>query len=81
LRQINTVKLISSHVDLMRILGEVDDAAIVEILALKPTLQEVEEAALWVTGNRDILAKDGHPCGGVVAAIVEIMISDDEEPR
>ena len=33
----------ASHDDLTRILGEVDDAKIVEILALKPTLQEVEE--------------------------------------
>jgi hypothetical protein len=71
----------ASHDDLARILGEVDDAKIVEILALKPTLQELEEAAVWVTGDGDILAKYGHPLGGVVAAIVDIMISDEEEPR
>ena len=69
------------HDDLTRILGEVDDAKIVEILALKPTLQELEEAAVWVTGDGDVLAKSGHPLGGVVAAIVDIMISDEEEPR
>jgi hypothetical protein len=71
----------ANHVDLMRILGEVDDAKIVEILALKPTLQEVEETALWVAGAGDVLAKDGHPLGGIVAAIVDIMVSDGEEPR
>jgi hypothetical protein len=65
----------------MRILGEVGDAKIVEILALKPTLQDLEEAALWLTGDGDVLAKEGHPLGGVVAAIVDIMISDEEEPR
>ena len=43
--------------------------------------QELEEAAVWVTGDGDVLAKDGHPLGGVVAAIVDIMISDEEEPR
>jgi len=69
------------HEDVTRILGEVDDAKIVEILALKPTFQELEEAALWVTGDGDALAKSGHPLGGVVAAIVDIMISDEEEPR
>jgi hypothetical protein len=36
----------ASHDDLTRILGEVDDAKIVEILALKPTLQALEEAVL-----------------------------------
>ena len=34
------------HEDVTRILGEVDDAKIVEILALKPTLQALEEAVL-----------------------------------
>ena len=43
--------------------------------------QELEEAAVSVTGDGDVLAKDGHPLGGVVAAIVDIMISDEEEPR
>ena len=71
----------ASHDDLTRILGEVDDAKIVEILALKPTLQEVEEAALWATGDGDVLSKDGHPLNGVVAAIVDIMITCEEEPR
>ena len=71
----------ASHDDLTQILGEVDDAKIVEILALKPTLQEVEEAALWATGDGDVLSKDGHPLGGVVAAIVDIMITGEEEPR
>lgn len=71
----------ASHDDLTRILGEVDDAKIVEILALKPTLKEVEEAALWLAGDGDVLAKEGHPLGGIVAAIVDIMVSDEEEPR
>ncbi len=71
----------ASHDDLTRILGEVDDAKIIEILALKPTLQDLEEAPLWLTGDGDVLAKEGHPLGGVVAAIVDIMISDEEEPR
>jgi hypothetical protein len=70
----------ASHDDLTRILGDVDDAKIVEILALKPTLQELEEATLWVTGDGDVLAKEGHPLGGIVAAIVDI-ISDEEKPR
>lgn len=71
----------ASHDDLTRILGEVDNAKIVEILALKPILQDLEEAALWLTGDGDVLAKEGHPFGEVVAAIVDIMISDEEEPR
>jgi hypothetical protein len=65
--------------DLIRILGETDDAKIVEILALKPTLPEVEEAAMWAAGNGDVLAKSGRPLGRVAAAIVAILTADEEE--
>ena len=68
--------------DLKRIFGEVDDAKIVEILALKPTLPELEQAAMWITGNGDVLARSGHPLTGTPAAIVAIMTADEEEePR
>jgi hypothetical protein len=65
--------------DLIRILGETDDAKIVEILALKPTLPEVEEAAMWAAGNGDVLAKSGRPLGRVAAAIVAILTAEEEE--
>jgi hypothetical protein len=70
------------HDDLTRIFGEIDDTKIIEILALKPTLQELEEAAMWAAGNGDILAKEGHPLGPVAAAIVDILTAEEEqEPR
>ena len=65
---------------LKSILGEVDDAKLIEILKLQPTLAELEEAAIWATGNGDILAKGGRPMTGTVAAIVEILTADEEEP-
>lgn len=66
--------------DLRRILGDIDDAKVVEILALKPTLADLEEAAIWATGDGDILAKGGRPLGGVAAAIVDILTADEDEP-
>jgi hypothetical protein len=65
--------------DLIRILGETDDTKIVEILALRPTLPEVEEAAMWAAGNGDVLAKSGRPLGRIAAAIVAILTADEEE--
>jgi hypothetical protein len=64
---------------LKSILGEVDDAKLIEVLKLQPTLVELEEAAIWATGNGDILAKDGRPMTGTVAAIVEILTAEEEE--
>jgi hypothetical protein len=54
------------HDDVVRILGETDDAKAIEILALKPTLQELEEAALWATGDGDILGQSGHRLAGLL---------------
>ncbi len=68
--------------DLARILGDLDDAQITEILMLQPTLAEVEQAALWVEGEGEVLSASGHTLSGVVAEIVDIVTADeeDEEP-
>jgi hypothetical protein len=65
--------------DVIRVLGEMDDAMIIEILALKPTLNDLEQAAMWSAGDGDVLAKQGHPLGGVVADIVDLLTADEEE--
>ena len=69
-----------SRDELTRILGEIDDAKAIEILALKPTLAEIEEAAIWATGNGDVLGKAGRPLTGIAAEIFEILTADEEEP-
>lgn len=66
--------------DLVRILGPLDEAKIIAILALSPTLATVEEAGVWAAGNGDLLARSGHPLSAVAAAIVDILTAEDEEP-
>jgi hypothetical protein len=70
----------ASRNDLERLLGDIEDAKLIAILALEPTLAEVEEAAIWTAGDGDVLAKSGHPLTGVVANIVDILTADEEEP-
>jgi hypothetical protein len=65
--------------DVKRILGDLDDAKLIEILELNPSPAELEEAAAWATGNGDILGKSGHSLVGTAAAIVEILTADEEE--
>ena len=67
--------------DIKRILGDIEVSKVIEILALKPTLVDVEEAAAWASGDGDILGKSGHPQTSVVAQIVEILTTDEEEPE
>lgn len=66
--------------DLRRILGDMDDAKTIEILALNPSLADLEQAAIWATGDGDVLARSGHPLVGIAAAIVDILAVDEEEP-
>ena len=55
--------------DVRHILGEIGECKIVEI----------EEAAVWARGDGDVLAKTGHPQSGVIAQIVDILVTDEEE--
>jgi hypothetical protein len=70
---------IISHDELLRVVGDVDESKLLAILALRPTIAEVEEAATWATGSGDMLGKTGHPLTGVVAQVFEILTADDEE--
>lgn len=39
--------------DARRLLGEVEDHALIEVLAVNPTLDELTRAALWERGDSD----------------------------
>jgi hypothetical protein len=64
---------------LRSILGDFDDAKIIEILVLNPSVADLEEAAIWATGDGDVLARNGRPLAGLAADIVEILTADEDE--
>lgn len=41
---------IATSADIQRLLGDLDASTIAALMALGPTLAEVEEAALWTSG-------------------------------
>lgn len=65
--------------DLLRLVGDVDERKILEILALHPTMAEIEQVALWAAGNGDVLGKSGHPLSGTAAEVFDILTADEEE--
>ncbi len=73
--------VLAGHDDLQRVLADLDDSRALEILALAPTVAEVEEAALWVSGEGNTLDRAGHPLVGTVAAIYDILTRDQEQPE
>ncbi len=64
--------------DIRRILGDLDDAKLLDIMALRPTIVDVEEAALWLAGDSDIFGA-GRPLKPVAGEIVAILTVDEEE--
>lgn len=73
-------RLANRH-DFHRILGELDDAMVIEVLALNPSNVDLEEAAICMAGDHDILAKSGHHVSSTASRIVEILIAAAESPQ
>jgi len=65
--------------DLTRLVGDIEEQMALDILALHPTIAEVEEAALWAAGDGDVLAKAGHQPTTNAAEILNILAADEEE--
>jgi hypothetical protein len=64
--------------DIKRILGDLDDAKVLDILALRPTILDVEEVSMWLSGDTDIFGA-GRPLKSVAGDIVTILTADEEE--
>jgi hypothetical protein len=69
----------ASRDDVVRLFGHIEDEAVAEVLALMPTIAELEEAQAWVVGQGDVLARSGHPQTPRIAAILDIVAEDEEE--
>jgi len=68
--------------DAHQILGDMDDSTLVAIMALHPSVAQLEEARLWLDGAGDVLGKEKRPLDGVVAQIFDMLaLEDEEQPR
>ena len=65
--------------DLARLVGDIEEQMALDILALHPTIPEVEEAALWAAGDGDVLAKAGHQLTTNAAEVLNILTANEEE--
>lgn len=67
--------------DIRRIVGTLDEAKLMAIIALRPTVVDVEQASLWLAGDTDVFGA-GRPLKSVAGEIVAILTADEEEePR
>ena len=68
----------ASTADIEAILGALGESDFLEIAALQPTTRYLEEAATWLSGDRDIFGA-GEPLRDVVAEIVAVLVRDQED--
>lgn len=64
--------------DIEDVLGDLDDGVIMAILALEPMIVDVEEASMWLAGDRDVFGA-GRPLKGVASQIVTLLTAGEEE--
>ena len=65
---------------LRKLLGDMDDVQLAALLALRPSVAEVEMAAARLSGA-DLEPAEGWPVQGKVEDIVDILTSEDDEDR
>ena len=67
--------------EVRHVFGTLDEAKLLDIMALRPTVLDVEEASVWLAGDSDVFGAN-RPLKPVVSQIVEILTADEEEePR
>jgi hypothetical protein len=64
--------------EVKRILGELDEAKLLEIIALRPSVRDVEQASLWLAGDPDVFGA-GEPLPATAGDIVAILTADEDE--
>lgn len=65
-----------SQQEVRRLLGDLDDEKVAEVLKLRPTLQEIEQAAVCLDGRTNVLEKKH--LSATVAQVLEIVQSGEE---
>lgn len=64
--------------DINAVLGALDENDLLDIAALRPSLRDLDEAATWLSGDRDIFGA-GEPLRGIAAEIVAILTPDNDD--
>lgn len=64
--------------DVKGVLGNLDQAQILAIMSLRPTIADVEQASVWLGGDPDVFGA-GKTVQGVASEIVAILTENEEE--
>ena len=68
----------ATQADIVGILGRIDSKQLLAILALQPTVADVEQASMWLSADPDVFGA-GEPLKGNAAEIVTILTEYEDE--
>ena len=68
----------ATYDDVKSILGNLDETKLLPILALRPTLADVEEASIWLGGDADVFGASAQ-LSATASQIVTILTADEDE--
>jgi len=71
---------LATSADITSILGHLDQPKLVEIMSLQPTVADVEQASIWLSGDSDVFGA-AVPIKGKASHIVTILTVDEGEER
>ena len=64
--------------DVRRILGELEPKTVLDILVLRPTVRDLEDACLFLAGDSDVFGP-GNPLQSPAGDIVAVLTAEEEE--
>ncbi len=76
--QTTNAERLASTEDIRAILGALEERELLEVVALRPTIGDLEKAAVWLSGDPDIVGAR-EPLKGVAGEIVDLLKSDEED--
>ena len=65
--------------DVIAVLGPVDKALVAEVIATGATQAELAEAFAWASNDEALIGQGRRLATGRVAALVDLLVSDEEE--
>jgi hypothetical protein len=71
---------LASSTDIQRLFGDLDESTVSALMALGPTLADVEEAALWTAGEGETLPEPHQP-GSIIARILDLVTPEEDDER
>ena len=73
-----TKRRLASADEIREITGNLDDAKLLAIMALRPTIQDIEEASVCLSGDPDVFGA-GKSLPSVAGEIIAILTADEED--